>query len=78
MINMDTLLQEIASLCKCHLEEIEWYSWPHVFPTTGGPKGMGGSIPSPFQIYAFNTPTKKIKYCNGVWRRWNGEFNSNW
>lgn len=79
MINIDKLLDEVASREKCDKAEIEWYAWPQIFPTTAGPSGCGGSMTTSFQVIAFDPPTgNKQMFCGGKWRRWTGEYMERW
>lgn len=77
---IDDLLEEVAAREECSINDIEWISWPQLFPTTAGPKGgIGGNMITQHQVHAFRTPNGKMfRFCSGVWRRWNGEFMQRW
>ena len=79
MKSVDELIAEVAKRAECLPDEVEWYSWPQSFGTTAGPGGgAGGNMITSFQVYAFDAPGEKTRYCAGQWRRWNGEFQQRW
>lgn len=76
---MDELVAKAAELAGCTIHEVQWYSWPQVFGTTSGPRGgVGGRMMTTFQVFAFECADKRMKYCAGVWRHWDGEFMGRW
>lgn len=80
--------EEIKSLACQHLNAHEgtlsFYSWPYRFSNTAGPRSgpnvISGQAVTEFQIYGFvNCMTgERIKYCSGVWKEWDGEYNQPW
>ena len=78
-MDVESLIAEAAKLAGCESHEVEWYSWPQVFGTTAGPHGgAGGNQITAFQVFAFIAPGLMLRCCNGVWRRWSGEFQQRW
>lgn len=87
MVNLEFDINRIFKEAKERLkvrrdEDLEWYSWPQVFPSTAGPKpgGIGGQALTTFQVFAFisRETGERIKGCNGYWTTWNGEFLDRW
>jgi hypothetical protein len=79
MDHLVSLLAEVARRAQCEPGEIEWYSWPQTFNSTAGPNGgAGGNTPTTFQVFAFDAPGLKLRYCAGKWRPWNGECRQWW
>ena len=78
MALIDDLIRQVAIRAGCEREDVEWYSWPQAFGTTAGPGGVGGSTMSTFQVFAFDAPGERSRYCGGKWRAWNGEFCQPW
>lgn len=79
MNDVKALIDAVARRAQCLPEEVEWYSWPQVFGTTAGPNGgAGGNMMTTFQVFAFDAPGDKSRYCAGQWRKWNGEFQQKW
>jgi hypothetical protein len=77
--HIKALLETVAEREGCSPSEIDWYSWPETFGTTGGPGGIGGNMLTSFQVMAFDPPSgRKQKYCAGKWKHWNGEFEEKW
>lgn len=78
--NLCDLLTEAAQKMNCLADEIKWYSWPTVFPSTAGPRGIGGSAMTEFQVFGFAhyESGQYLKCCAGVWRKWDGEMNGRW
>ena len=50
---LDDLLTYVSQQTGLDVGQFEWYSWPHYFPTTAGPRGAGGSSMTAHQIIAF-------------------------
>lgn len=74
-----SLIAEAAKRAQCRTDEVEWYSWPHVFGSTAGPGGgVGGQMFTTFQVYAFDAAGERTKWCAGQWRRWDGEMCGEW
>lgn len=79
---------EIKALASHKLNAYEgtlsFYSWPHRFSNTAGPRTdpniISGQAFTEFQIYGFvNQMTgERIKYCSGIWKEWDGEFDKPW
>lgn len=61
-------------------QQIEFYSWPELFPSTSGPHGGGGGqMFTTFQVYAFESPAgTKVKVCAGIWKTWHGVVGEAW
>lgn len=79
MEKIDEMIEFVAKKDGVGTESVEWFSWPHAFPSTSGPKGgAGGCMITTFQVFAFNTGVNRYKFCAGVWRRWSGEFMDRW
>ena len=72
------LIEEAARRAQCPPEEVEWYSWPQAFSSTAGPRGIGGQTVTPHQVYAFDTPGLRLKWCAGQWKAWDGEVRGRW
>lgn len=77
---IDKLVEELIS--KYKIVDLEWYSWPQTFATTGGPRGCGGNLITSHQVYAFEIYTEDdclyLKWCSGVWKKWDREFMGRW
>lgn len=72
---------EAAKRLGCPIEDIEFFSWPEVFPSSSGPRyGIGGQIMTTFQVLAFAHPSEKkaIKFCAGIWKPWDRVICSPW
>jgi len=77
--NIDALLDFVSFRDGVPIDEIEWFSWPHAFPSTTGPRGgCGGCTITTFQVFAFNSGVNRYKWCSGVWRSWDGQFMGRW
>ena len=77
--DISDLIAYSAKQGQCRPDEVEWYSWPQAFGSTAGPgSGAGGQMITSFQVYAFDACGERIKWCAGVWRRWNGEMCGKW
>ena len=74
--NLDDLMSEAMGKLGARLDcEVTWYSWPCAFPSTSGPRGgIGGQAITTFQVFGFEggPEMKRIKYCGGIWRPWDG------
>ena len=78
-MTIDEMIQFVADRAGVTPEDVQWWSWPELFATTSGPGGgFGGAAITEFQVYAFNAYGKRMKYCAGVWRHWNGEVEGRW
>lgn len=78
---VDKLIEELNS--KYKIVDLEWYSWPESFGSTSGPRGgIGGCMITRFQVYAFEIYTEEeyltLKWCGGVWKKWDREFMGRW
>ena len=75
-VDIEELLRQVSEREKCDPEDISWWSWPEMFPTTSGPHGgISGQAITKFQVFGFEPPSgKRQKFCAGVWRHWDGEF----
>lgn len=75
------LLPSIASEAAARLEadesQLAMFAWPQVFGSTSGPHGgIGGAAMTSFQVVAFEAPDgQAIKWCDGVWKAWDGKQN---
>jgi hypothetical protein len=62
--------------------DIRWYAWYHLFCSSSGPheEEIGKCVMTELRVFGFkNIITNKcIKYCNGVWKNWDGTTNSGW
>lgn len=77
-MRLEEMIAHVAEKAGVPADNVEWYAWPHVFPSTAGPRGSGGNAMTTFQVYAFDTGANRYKYCSGVWRTWSGEFQGRW
>jgi len=79
-MDIQNLLADVAKREGCYPDDVQWYSWPQAFGSTSGPRGgIGGQMVTSFQVYAFDPLVgRKQKFCAGVWKEWNGEFQGNW
>lgn len=71
-----------AEMLESIPENLSLSSWTLEFPSSSGPrKGrIARQAFTIFNIYAFNdkNTSKKIKYCAGVWKEWDGTINEEW
>jgi len=79
---LDDLLTYVSQQTGLDVGQFEWYSWPHYFPTTAGPRGAGGSSMTAHQIIAFEAygPKGSMRqmWCSGIWKSWSGEIGCGW
>lgn len=76
---LQALLIEAARLLGCSVDELEWWSWPQVFGSTSGPRGgIGGQAMTAFQVFGFSDGGNAVKYCGGVWRKWDRIVEGRW
>lgn len=61
----------------CTESELLFWAWPHGFANTAGAAGgVGGNMltgPSPCFGFEDEATGKRIKWCDGVWRIWDGK-----
>jgi len=79
--NIDNLLEEASRKLGVSTHEIEYFSWPQTFGSTAGPGGgIGGSVMTDFQIFAFRIKgqLKGIQTCANYWRPWSGQLEEYW
>ena len=74
------LKKEFAHLAGCHVDGVQWWSWPQEFAGTAGPMGLNiVQKPSAYQVYAFKGSNgRKMKCCFGVWKGWGGVVGERW
>lgn len=73
MLDITTLLKEASERLEENSSELQWWAWPEVFGSTSGPRGgIGGQTMTTFQVVAFESNGKRIKWCSGIWKPWDG------
>lgn len=75
MFDPKEIIAEAALKLRANTRDLQWWAWPQAFSSTNGPHGgIGGQTITTFQVMAFeNDDGKRIKWCNGIWRTWNGQ-----
>lgn len=79
-IDYQALIKEASIRLGTKPENIKMYSWYEMFPSTAGPHfgRIAGQAFTEFQVLGFEQGTSCIKYCDGVWKDWNGEIGELW
>lgn len=83
-ISIEEILELAMIELKCEQRHLKWHSWPHLFPSTAGPRAGKGVIAgqafTEFQVYAFENEYtgEKLKYCHGIWKEWSGAIEDRW
>jgi len=80
-MDLTPILADAAKRLDCDQPDLEWFAWPEIFPSSSGPRyGVGGQAMTTFQIIAFAHPSqeKAIKFCAGVWKKWDRVIASRW
>lgn len=80
--DIDELLDQFSVMASNKdVYGVKWYAWPCAFGSTAGPKQnvVAGQAITLFQVYAFdNEMGDKFKWCNGVWKNWDGVIDGRW
>lgn len=77
--HLTELARHAAELLECNHEEMHWWSWPQVFGSTAGPRGgIAGQTMTTFQVFGFSDDVKAVKYCGGVWKKWDRIVEGKW
>ena len=74
------IINEAAKRLDANPEDLMVWSWPEIFGNTSGPHGgVGGQAITTFQVVAFQTNNgpNMIKWCDGVWKKWDG-YTQSW
>ena len=80
-MELTPILEEASRRIDCPVQDLEWFSWGEVFPSSAGPYlRAGGQTMTTFQVFAFAHPSesKAIKCCAGVWKTWDRLVCSRW
>lgn len=82
MIDYHAIIKEAAIHLGTKPEYLKMYSWYEMFPSTAGPHfgRIAGQAFTEFQVLGFGDKLSGtyIKYCDGIWKDWNGDVEGSW
>ncbi len=82
LVDYNAVINEAATHLGTTSSNLKMFVWYEMFPSTAGPHlgRIAGQAFTEFQVLGFEDVSTGtyIKYCDGLWKDWNGEVGEYW